>query len=365
MWTFYGTGFVCALIIALVITPVIKKFAFLVGAVDKPNERKVHKKPMPSLGGLAIYLAFILGFFIVYPVIKGIDGNLVWGMIIGGSIIVLVGALDDRFDLSPKWKLLGQILAAVAVISFGLDIESVNVPFVETSISLGWLSYPLTILWIVGITNAINLIDGLDGLCSGVSAIATASIMVLALLMGNVTVVLLCAVLLGSIIGFLFYNFYPAKIFMGDSGALFLGFSLATLSILEFKQAALVTFLVPIFILGVPLSDTFFAIVRRWVHKRPISAADKNHLHHCLLKLGFGHRTTVLIIYGISLFFGVTAIVLSHAGIWVTIIITVVVIFMITIGAEALGIISRGRKPILRMLRKIGVKFRGLLAREQ
>src|SRR5690606_36950471 len=152
------------------------------------------------------------------------------------------------------------------------------------------------------------LIDGLDGLASGVSGIATASILVLALIMGNVTVILICAILLGAIIGFMFFNFYPAKIFMGDSGALFLGFSLATLSILEFKQAALVTFLVPIFILGVPLSDTFFAILRRWVNKRPISVADKNHLHHCLLELGFSHRTTVLIIYGIAAFFGMTAI---------------------------------------------------------
>jgi UDP-GlcNAc:undecaprenyl-phosphate GlcNAc-1-phosphate transferase len=365
MWIVYGIGFVCALAISLMITPLVKRFALAVGAVDKPNERKVHTKLMPRLGGLAIYLGFMLGFFVVYPAIGGIDGKLVWGMIVGGSIIVLVGALDDRFDLAPGWKLLGQIAAALAVIAFGLDIESVNLPFVETSVELGWFSYPLTVLWIVGIANAVNLIDGLDGLCGGVSGIATASILVLALMMGNVTVGVLCAVLLGAIIGFLFFNFHPAKIFMGDSGALFLGFSLATLSILEFKQAALVTFLVPVFILGVPLSDTFFAILRRVVNKRPISAADKGHLHHCLLELGFSHRATVLIIYGISAFFGMTAIVLSHAGIWMTIIITVAVLFMITVGAEAIGIISRSRKPVLHMLRKIGVKFRGLLVREQ
>jgi len=364
MWMLYGIGFICALIIAVVITPLVKQFAFFVGAIDKPNERKVHTKLMPRLGGLAIYLAFILGFFIVYPAITGIDGKLVWGLIIGGSIIVLVGALDDRFELSPKWKLLGQIAAAIVVISFGIDIEKVHMPFMETEISLGWLSYPITLLWLVGISNAINLIDGLDGLASGVSGIATASILVLALIMGNVTVVLLCAVLLGSIIGFMFFNFYPAKIFMGDSGALFLGFSLATLSILEFKQVALVTFLVPIFVFGVPISDTFFAILRRVLNKKPISVADKNHLHHCLLRLGFSHRTTVLIIYGIALFFGLTAILLSQVGIWVTIIVTVVVLFMITVGAEAIGIINR-RKPVLRTLRKIGVKFRGLLAREQ
>lgn len=364
MWMLYGIGFICALLIALVMTPMVKKFANAVGAVDKPNERKVHTKPMPRLGGIAIYLAFILGFFIVYPFVTGIDGKLVWGMILGGSIIVLVGALDDRFDLAPRWKLLGQIAAAVAVMAFGVDIEMVHLPFIETELQLGWWSYPLTLLWIVGVTNAINLIDGLDGLASGVSGIATASIMGLALLMGNVTVILVCVVLLGAIIGFMFYNFYPAKIFMGDSGALFLGFTLATLSILEFKQAALVTFLVPIFVLGVPISDTLFAILRRWLNKKPISAADKNHLHHCLLRLGFSHRTTVLIIYGIAAFFGLTAIVLSHAGIWVTIIVTLGMLLMITIGGEAIGIINRRRKPVLHALRKIGVKFRGLIARE-
>lgn len=364
MWTLYAVGFICALVIALIVTPLIKRLAFLIGAIDKPNERKVHTRIMPRLGGLAIYLAFAAGIFIVYPAISGIDTKLVWGLMLGGTIIVITGALDDRFDLSPRWKLLGQIAAAVAVMSFGLDIEMVHLPFVETEVSLGWLSYPITLLWIVGISNAINLIDGLDGLASGVSGIATASILVLSLMMGNITVALLCSVLLGAIIGFMFFNFYPAKIFMGDSGALFLGFSLATLSILEFKQAALVTFIVPIFILGVPLSDTFFAIIRRWVNKKPISVADKNHLHHCLLRLGFSHRTTVLIIYALAAFFGVTAIVLSHAGIWVTIIVTALVLFMITVGAEAIGIINRRRKPILSMLRKIGLKFRILDPRE-
>lgn len=365
MWILYGIGFVCALAVSLLITPLVRRFANIVGAVDKPNERKVHTKLMPRLGGLAIYLAFILGLFVVYPAINGIDSKLIWGIAIGGTLVVLVGALDDRFDLSPKLKLLGQVAAALVVMSFGLDIEIVHLPFVDSAVELGWLSYPLTLFWIVGITNAINLIDGLDGLASGVSGIATAAILGLALIMGNVTVVLICSVLLGAIIGFLFYNFYPAKIFMGDSGALFLGFSLATLSILEFKQAALITFLVPIFILGVPLSDTFFAILRRLLNKKPISVADKNHLHHCLLRLGFSHRTTVLIIYGISAFFALTAIVLSHAGIWLTIIITVAVLLMITVGAEAIGIINRRRKPVLGVLRKIGVKFRGFKTREQ
>jgi UDP-GlcNAc:undecaprenyl-phosphate GlcNAc-1-phosphate transferase len=155
--------------------------------------------------------------------------------------------------------------------------------------------------------------------------------------------------LLGSIIGFLFYNFHPAKIFMGDSGALFLGFCLATLSVLGFKQATLVSFIVPILILGVPLSDTFFAIVRRKVNKLPISVADKNHLHHCLLQMGFGHRKTVLVIYGISIFFGLCAVLMSQTSQWVALVFVAVILFVLQLGAEAIGIVSKGKRPVLNL----------------
>ncbi len=352
----YAIGFAAALFMSFLMTPAVKRFAHWIGAVDVPNHRKVHTRIMPRLGGLAIFMAFIGAFFVVFPAIEQMKLNAVLGLLIGGSIIVLVGALDDKYELSPKWKLFGQLIAAGIVVAFGLKVNLLNVPFGGITIDIGWLSVPLTIVWIVGVTNAVNLIDGLDGLAAGVSGIATATMLVMALMMGNVTVALLSVVLLGSIIGFLFFNFHPAKIFMGDSGALFLGFSLATLSILGFKQATFVSFVVPIFILGVPLSDTFFAIIRRWVNKTPISVADKSHLHHCLRQLGFSHRKTVLIIYGISVFFGLCAIALSQATLWMTIVFIAVVLLMLEVGAEAIGIISRGKKPVLHLLQRLRFK---------
>lgn len=365
----YGIGFAAALLIALLMTPLVKAFAFKVGAVDAPNHRKVHSRIMPRLGGLAIFIAFIGAYFIVSPAIDSLKGDVVFGLLVGGAIVVLVGALDDRFDLSPKLKLLGQVIAAGVVVYSGVVIDLVNVPFGDGTITLTWLAYPLTIFWIVGVTNAINLIDGLDGLSAGVSGIATCTILVLALMMGNTTVVLLCVVLLGSIAGFLVYNFHPAKIFMGDSGALFLGFSLATLSVLGFKQATVVSLLVPIMILGVPLSDTFFAIMRRWVNHLPISVADKNHLHHCLLQMGFSHRTTVLIIYGIAFVFGSSAVLLSYMSeqeaLWGTVVLIALLLCVLVLGAEVIGIISKNKKPVLRFLGKIRQKTLQLSARSR
>lgn len=352
----YAFGFVAALVLVVLLTPFVIRLAHLVGAVDKPNERKVHTKIMPRLGGLAIFAAFAGGFVAVSPVFglidTGMKANTVWGILIGGAIIVLTGALDDRFDLKPKYKLLGIIAAALVVVAFDMKVEFINLPIIGTGHNLAdWLSIPITIFWIVGVTNAINLIDGLDGLAAGVSAISIGTILVLAAMMGNVTVILLCAVLLGSVIGFLFFNFHPAKIFMGDSGALFLGFAIATLSILGFKQATLVSFVIPLFIIAVPFSDTIFAIIRRKLNRKPWNAADKNHLHHCLMRLGLSHRQTVLAIYGLSLVFGLLAILLSNAAQWVTIIAVVVVLFLVEVGAELIGIMHRKKKPVLSFVR--------------
>ncbi|MFD0696810.1 MraY family glycosyltransferase [Paenibacillus sp. GCM10027628] len=360
MYGLYAIGFIASCLMALLLTPLVKKFAFWVGAVDAPNHRKVHTRIMPRLGGLAIFLAFVGAYFVISPALDVVNSDAAFGLLIGGFVIVVTGALDDRFQLSPKWKLLGQLIAACIVVAFGLKIDLVNIPFGTTNFNIGWLSIPITILWIVGVSNAINLIDGLDGLSAGVSGIATTTILVLALMMGNVTVILLSVILLGSIVGFMFFNFHPAKIFMGDSGALFLGFALATLSILGFKQAAVVSLLIPIMILGVPLSDTFFAIMRRYVNKLPISAPDKSHLHHCLLQLGFSHRTSVLIIYGIALVFGGSAVAcsvfISQDFTWGLVMIIVALFLVMLVGAEAIGIISKSRKPILnffqRLLRK-------------
>ncbi|GGH64546.1 UDP-GlcNAc:undecaprenyl-phosphate GlcNAc-1-phosphate transferase [Paenibacillus sp. JGP012] len=360
-------GFLVSMGLALALTPLVKKFAVRIGAMDKPNARKVHTRIMPRLGGLGIYLAFIVTVAALLPFVSSWfttrDMSFVSAFLIGGTIIVLIGALDDRFELSAKVKLLGQIVAAsVVVFGFNIRVDFVNIPFQDAYSSLEtWVSIPLTILWIVGVTNAINLIDGLDGLAAGVSGIAIGTIAVMSFLMGNTMIALMCLVLLGSIIGFLFFNFHPAKIFMGDTGSLFLGFSLAMLSMLGFKQIAVVSFITPLIIIGVPLSDTLFAIIRRAVQRKPIFSPDKGHLHHCLRELGFSHRQTVLIIYGIAAFFGVLAIIQSSAAMfeanWVTFVVICIMMFFLQVGAEVIGLVSKTRKPVINFLMRMRVKL--------
>lgn len=366
MLTLYIVGFVVSLLLALLLTPFVKKLAVRIGAVDVPNARKVHTRIMPRLGGLGIYLAFVLGLIAVLPffpeTLSARDANFMKAFLIGGSMIVLIGALDDRFELSAKVKFLAQIAAAcVVVFGFNITVDFVNIPFQDRYSSLeSWVSIPLTIFWIVGVTNAINLIDGLDGLAAGVSGIAIGTILVMAFLMGNTTVALLCLLLLGSIIGFLYFNFHPAKIFMGDTGSLFLGFSLAMLSLLGFKQIAIVSFITPLIIIGVPLSDTFFAIIRRKIQKKPIFSPDKGHLHHCLRELGFSHRQTVLIIYVIAAFFGVLAVIQSSAAMyeanWVTFVVICIMMCFMQIGAEVIGLVSKTKRPILSLINRLRMK---------
>ncbi|BBI36191.1 glycosyltransferase family 4 protein [Cohnella abietis] len=361
-------SFIAAMALALGFTPLVKKLAIRIGAIDVPNHRKVHTRIMPRLGGVAIYGAFTVGLLLILPwvpadMLSTYDRNLISALLVGGTLIVVLGALDDKFDLSAKLKLLVQIGAAcIVVFGYNIKIDLLNIPFGSAMQPLGeWLSIPLTILWIVGVTNAINLIDGLDGLAAGVSGIAVATLLVMGIIMSNEAIIILSAVLLGSIGGFLFFNFHPAKIFMGDSGSLFLGFALATLSMLGFKQVTVVSFVTPLLIIGVPLSDTFFAIIRRWVHKKPIFAPDKGHLHHCLQQLGFSHRKTVLIIYGIAAFFGTCAIVqssVSNSGLgnWITFIVICALVFLLQIGAELIGIVDQSRRPVLDLLARLRMK---------
>ncbi|WP_047150876.1 MraY family glycosyltransferase [Aneurinibacillus tyrosinisolvens] len=345
----YFYGFILSLVVTLLATPLVKRFAIYIGAVDKPNHRKVHQRLMPRLGGLAIYIGFSIAYLAFFP-----PSQEATGIFLGGSIIVIVGALDDRFELSPKLKLLGQIAAALVVVYSGLRIEFINLPFEGIlSFDWGWLAIPITVFWLIGITNAVNLIDGLDGLAAGVSGIATAAMMIMALLMGNLVVALYCVILLGGIIGFLFYNFHPAKIFMGDTGALFLGFNLAALSIMGFKYVTLFSFIIPILILGVPLSDTIFAMLRRYLNKKPISVADKEHLHHCLLGLGLSHRGAVLSIYGLSVLFATAAIIFSQSTLWGALIIVGVLLFVLQLGAELIGWFGQKKKPLLETARRI------------
>ncbi|WP_018750007.1 glycosyltransferase family 4 protein [Paenibacillus sanguinis] len=365
MLMIYIIGFIVSLGLALGLTPLVKKFAIKFGAVDVPNARKVHTRIMPRLGGLGIFLSFVITLFLLLPILPDIftvrEVNFIRAFLVGGTLTILLGALDDRFDLPAKLKFLVQIATAcIVVFVFDIRLEFANIPFHTYGAVEAWIAIPFTIIWIVGVTNAINLIDGLDGLAAGVSAIAIATIAVMAFLMGNIVVALICLLLLGSIIGFLFFNFHPAKIFMGDSGALFLGFSLSLLSLLGFKQVAIVSFLTPLILIGVPLSDTMFAIVRRFMQKKPIFSPDKGHLHHCLRELGFSHRQTVLIIYGIAAFFGVLAIIQSSAAMynanWVTFVVICVMVFFLQIGAEVIGLIGKTKRPLLDFLARLRVK---------
>ncbi|WHY76910.1 MraY family glycosyltransferase [Neobacillus sp. WH10] len=343
----YLTLIVC-FVVSILITPLIKKIAFVIGATDRPNQRKVHQSIMPRLGGLAIFISFMVGIFILKP--ENTYSFTIW---IGCVIIVITGVLDDLLELPVKYKLLGQLAAACSVVFLGdLQIAFINLPF-GGQLQFGFLSIPLTILWIVGITNAINLIDGLDGLAAGVSSIALITISGLALIQGHLFVATVGLILLASTLGFLFYNFHPASIFMGDTGALFLGFSISVLSLLGFKNVTFISFVIPILILGVPISDTIFAIIRRIKNKQPLSAPDKSHLHHCMLRLGYTHRQTVLIIYAMSVFFGLVAVIFSQARIGGAIVLVGIIILVIELIAEKIGLMGQNYRPLLNMLQTL------------
>lgn len=333
-------------IMSLIITPLIIKMSIKIKATDKPNHRKVHKDPIPTLGGLSIFLSFLVGLAILQP-----TSPYHLTIICGALIIIAFGCIDDLYELSPKVKFAGQIAAALLVVFLGgLQVEFVNLPF-GGQVEFGFLSSIVTLLWIVGITNAINFIDGLDGLAGGVSAIALATIAVMAMIMGNVYVATMALILFFSTLGFLRYNFYPAKIFMGDTGALFLGYMIAVLALLGFKNVTIISFIIPVFILGVPISDTLLAMVRRVINNRPISSPDSSHLHHRLLKLGLTHKQTVLIIYMLSGMFSIAAILFSMTTVWGSVAILVIALFVVQILVENLEMINSDFKPLTKLIK--------------
>jgi UDP-GlcNAc:undecaprenyl-phosphate/decaprenyl-phosphate GlcNAc-1-phosphate transferase len=339
---------IASFITVIIVTPFVIKLAIKIGATDKPNDRKVHEKIMPRLGGLAIFIGVMAGFYV-----SGLYKEHVTAITIGAVVIIAIGIMDDMMELSAKTKLLGQILAAATVVASGLKIDFLFIPFMGV-FDLGWWTYPITILWIVGITNAINLIDGLDGLAAGTSFIVISTIAFMAGTAGKELILGLAVIMMGSILGFLFYNFHPAKIFMGDTGALFLGYGIAILSLLGlFKSVTLFSFIVPIIILGVPVFDTTFAIIRRIVNKRPISSPDKSHLHHRLLALGLSHRNTVLAIYGLGIVFSVSAVMFSRTTLWGSILIIFALLVVTEIIAEVIGLVHVRYRPFMAIYRKV------------
>jgi UDP-GlcNAc:undecaprenyl-phosphate GlcNAc-1-phosphate transferase len=308
VWHYLGLA-AAAAVVTLVLTPLVRFVSVKMGLVDEPGGRKVHTKPIPRLGGVAIYLGFMAAvatqlvgerFFGFNGNMIASDGQLV-GVLLGVTTVFIVGVADDIWELEARWKLLGQVAAACIVIAMGLRVDFVGNPLGGGLIDLGIWSYPVTLLYIVGFTNVINLIDGLDGLAAGVTAIAAIAFLVLATLTNQLPAAAMAAALAGACVAFLRYNFYPASIFMGDSGSMFLGFTLATISLVGvLKSAAAITLVLPLLIIGVPLFDTLSAIVRRVRHQQPMHLADKGHIHHRLLSRGFSQRQAVLVIYAWS-----------------------------------------------------------------
>jgi UDP-GlcNAc:undecaprenyl-phosphate/decaprenyl-phosphate GlcNAc-1-phosphate transferase len=339
---------VASLITAFLITPLIIKLAFSINAIDQPDNRKVHQIGMPRIGGLAIILSVITGFLLSDLSYKNISA-----ITIAGFLIALLGFFDDLYNVSPKMKLLIQILASIIVTLSGLTIEILHIPFIGV-VNIGIMEYPLTILWIVAITNIINIIDGLDGLAAGVSGIVISTIAFMAFYNNNQLIFTLSLILIGSILGFLFYNFYPAKIFMGDVGSLFLGYCISILSLLGlYKSVTLFSISIPIIILGVPIADTFFAIIRRKINNKSIVEADKGHLHHRILHLGISHRLTVLIIYGISICFSLIAVYFYSATFWESVTVALIILVILMIAAELLNLTGNKFKPLLSLYWKL------------
>lgn len=308
-WILYMAAFASAFGISLVGTPYAKKLSLRVGAIDYPRDRGMHTEPIPRMGGIAIVLGFMITMGILAVFLPDLRTKQFAGFVAGALIIAATGIIDDVFTLRARNKLFLQIAAALVVVLTGTRIGVVLHPITAY---LESLSAPITLLWIIGVTNAVNLIDGVDGLAVGISSIGALCLMVLCILSGSQLAVVLTAALAGSCLGFLPCNFSPAELIMGDTGALFLGFVLSVSSIIGvFKGYALLAVLVAVFALALPITDTLFAIIRRAVNHKPIMEADRGHLHHKLIDAGYSHKQAVVILYGVNLLTGLVAIVIA------------------------------------------------------
>ena len=308
-WIPYLCLFCAALLVVLVTTPLARRLAVCLGAVDQPSARRINREPVPRMGGVAIFAGIVAAFVVQYvgttwfgwPVVLVPSPKLsidYWLLVLAFLVIFFTGVADDVRSLTPRQKLVGQVVAATLAAAGGLVIGDIANPVSGGFISLGWLAYPVTVIYFVAYTNIINLIDGLDGLASGISALASLTMFVLSVLAGRLDAAALSVAVAGASLGFLRYNFHPASIFMGDSGSLTLGFALASISLLSVTRfAGLTTIIVPLVIAAVPIIDTFSAIVRRLRGHVSISHADRGHIHHRLMAEGFDQRQAVLLMY--------------------------------------------------------------------
>ena len=348
MWGNIAIAFILAFIVAFMATPYTIKIARKIGAVDVPKDkRRMHTKAMPKFGGPAVILGFLVSM-IYLIIIMSIEGSLdlfaeqeygrkLLGVLLGIVAIAITGILDDTKTLKPWQQLIGQVIAAIIVVSFGIKIEHLNIPFLYRVGLSGAFSTILTVLWIVGITNAINLIDGLDGLSSGISLISCVSLLVIFLMNDSPMIAtIIVTAMSGALVGFLPFNFSPAKTFIGDTGSNFLGFMLAVVSILGVaKTYTAAVIVLPVIVLGLPIFDVMFAIIRRVAKNKSIKAAfepDKGHLHHRLVKKGFTQKQAVLILYGLSASLGMFAIILFDSGIWKALSFLLMIIAAVALG---------------------------------
>lgn len=347
MWGDIAIAFLLAFIVSFMATPWSIRIAHKVGAIDIPKDgRRMHANSMPKLGGIAVILGFIIS--IVYLLfVMTIEGSIdlfaegmyfqkLIGILIGIIVITITGVLDDTIDLNPIQKLLGQVLAACIVVGFGVQIDNINIAIAQFGLS-NKISMIATVVWIVGITNAINFMDGLDGLSSGISLISCISLLIIFALNGSpIIAVIIIASLIGALVGFLPFNFAPAKTFIGDTGSNFLGFMLSIVSILGVAKTYTVAVIVlPMLVLGLPIADVVLAVIRRVIKGKSIKSifkADKGHVHHKLVQKGFTQKQAVLILYGASAMFGMFAIILLDSGIWKAISFLLMIVAAVAIG---------------------------------
>ena len=354
MWGNIAIAFLLAFIISLITTPYSIKLANKIGAIDVPkDDRRMRKKAMPKLGGIAVIAGFIIS--IIYLLfVMSIENSIdlfteemylkkILGIFLGIIIITITGIIDDTKTLKPYQKLIGQLLAAIIVVLFGVKIDQINITFLSEMGLSNNISTVITIIWIVGITNAINLIDGLDGLSSGIALISCISLLIIfALNNSPIIAILIVTSLIGALAGFLPFNFSPAKTFIGDTGSNFLGYILSIVSILGVaKTYTAVVIALPILVLGLPILDVACAIIRRIIKGKSLKAifkADKGHLHHKLVQKGFSQKQSVLILYAISAAFGMFAIILFDSGIWKALSFLLMVIAALALGYKNLEI---------------------------
>ncbi len=349
-----------ALLVTNVLTPVVRRLARRLGAIDYPGGRRVNTRPTPRLGGVAIYLGFIAAALVAMVVTRPIDlvrtgavtfiripiavqtDRAILGILLGGTFLLLCGVYDDIRGMRPGLKFLAMVAAAAILIPFGLATQFVTHPLTGQTIPLGPWGALLTIVWVVAVVNIINIIDGLDGLAAGIVAIAAMTLLLSAAAKRDIVAISLAAALVGSAVGFLRHNFNPARIFMGDSGSMFLGYVLGGLSVMGlYKSYTAISLLVPILAMGVPIADTAFAIMRRLRSRRPIYLPDRGHLHHRLIDRGLTQRQTVFLLYLVSALLGLGALALADVNRMAAMVTLGVIAALLLAGAQRMGLLTR------------------------